>query len=72
MDKCPKCKGPAEILKEYVDIGVGTQEFTVGAECPTCGQLGLCFKCGYWDFQGHATWCAELPDAVPNTDEPPF
>ncbi len=60
-DKCPKCGDPeGVIIREEVDIGVGIQEHILSSDCPTCGQHSVCDRCGYWDWQGHAGYCAEL------------
>jgi len=49
FDWCPACtRLGAEPMKEYVDVGVGTQEFLVGFDCPYCGTFGACYDCGEW------------------------
>jgi len=76
LESCPKCGGPAEILQDEVDIGVGLLTHIYGAECDACGEFAACNFCGAWThqrpregdiipFQPHVAGCQENePDAV--------
>lgn len=55
--KCPICGNEGcAMLVDSIDIGVGNQEHATGAECPRCGNIEYCDRCGGWDGK-HASWC---------------
>ncbi len=61
MKTCLQCNNPLDELKDGVNIGVGTQEFTTGYECPNCGQqYGACPTCGTIKDDNHEDWCRVL------------
>ncbi len=60
---CPICRTPgATQVAEEVDIGVGTQTFVTGIECPKCGQIPVCAMCGALNGKHHK-WCRSMMDA---------
>lgn len=57
---CPVCdKAQATVCADEVDIGVGILVNIWGYECPTCGQIPVCSRCGGVADE-HAAWCEDL------------
>ena len=70
---CPKCNDPrAEEIFEEVDIGVGIQKNLVCIECPNCEIIGVCHRCGAFDFQLCQPWCQIFEQSFEDLEPPPF
>ena len=68
---CPVCNNPnAEECAHEVDIGVGIQKHVYGYECPSCGQIAVCGRCGGVGTR-HAEYCHDQPEQADDF-EPPF
>lgn len=61
--ECPIChRNDAKEMTDEVDIGVGTQTFFLGIECPDCGQLMACSVCGTINGTPHREWCEMIKE----------
>lgn len=71
--QCPKCGDPkCEPVFDEVDIGVGTQVHTYGAQCAVCGFIARCDVCGRWEFEEHQPFCKDLKVDALDFDDIPF